>query len=186
MICNINIIEFLISLVLFSGLNISICFVSNGIFLSLCWEQTVFLHLLDLQDFETNSGIPLSIELVHLLSLIESWHHKFLTPPWCKWILESRSLTRNPCILNDLLIIKCSWESPDFLFILTVINMWNIWVWWIGEATLTLNIIEFKSFIVILSCDSWRHSNDILFIWLILLNSFKFISNNHWNIINIT
>jgi len=66
-----------------------------------------------------------------------------------------------------------------------VIHSDVIWVWWIRENGLSLNIVELEYFIIILSWQYGGNTHNIFLEWLELLESFKVISLDHSVIIHI-
>ena len=66
-----------------------------------------------------------------------------------------------------------------------VINSNVIWVWWISENTLSLNIVELEYFITVLSWQYWCNTHHIFLQWLELLESLKIVSLCHSIIIHI-
>lgn len=117
--------------------------------------------MLDLDGLETKSVGPVSVELWHLLWLVESWHCELVSPEWSKAVSGLLSAW-NPEVLDSFLIVEGSWEGPDIVFVKSVINGDSVWLWWIGVKRLSLNVPELKLLIVILSRDDWGHSNNVL------------------------
>jgi len=71
------------------------------------------------------------------------------------------------------------------VLIKTVIDGNVIWVWWIGENGLSLNIVELEYFITVLSWQYWGHTNNIFLEWLEFLESLKVVGLVHSVIIHI-
>ena len=90
-----------------------------------------------------------------------------------------------PIILDFLLIVQGRLESPNVLLIKSVIDGDGIWVWWVRENRLSLNIVELKDLITILSWQYWGHTNGVLLIWLVFLQSLEFICFGHSVVIHI-
>ena len=92
----------------------------------------------------------------------------------------------HPFVLNFILIVKSVVESPNVVLFKAMIDKNVIWVWWIGVKRFSLNIIEFKDFITVLSDCDWGDSDNILLFSLTLLKSLEIISLMHWDVIHIT
>lgn len=66
-----------------------------------------------------------------------------------------------------------------------MINDWFVWVWWVGESTLSLEIVVYILLISILErCDSGC-ADHLVLLWHQWLHSLKVISGHDFDVIGI-
>jgi hypothetical protein len=123
--------------------------------------------------------------LLVLVFFVESWGNQLLTPPWVMspWTCIPEVL--GILIDNSALVINWSLESPDVLFIKSMIDSWGIRVWWVSVNWFTLNIIEWEFSIVIFNWEDWRSSYSSSLFRFVLFHSLECVSFHERNIVHI-
>jgi hypothetical protein len=141
--------------------------------------------MLLLKKLKTTSVVPVSIERSHFLSLIPGWHSKLYTPEWSV-VVSAVIVVTSPLVLDDLLVKQSSMESPNVVLIHTVIDSWGSSWWWVGKDRLSLDIVELKLLVSILSWDNRGDSYDVFLFGLVLLKPLELISHMKAMVIKVT
>ena len=138
-----------------------------------------------LDQLETKSAVPLTIEGRELIFFVERWSEKLLTPEGSVSLLGSIPQTFNVLVSNDLLVKTSQVEGPDFQLIKSMINDWCVRVRRVSVDTFSLHIIEVQLLIVVFHWDGLGVSNCGSFLGIELLQTLPVVIVDHAHIIDI-
>jgi hypothetical protein len=141
------------------------------------------IDMLSLQSREFLSELLLSDKFLEFVVSVENWSEHFLSPPWSVSLFTLSIELGKPLVWNNLLVVKISWEVPDFFLISTMINHWLVGSQWVSVRVLTSHTADWWLFVIILVSNKVSLSLDNFAIRLERLSSFKFITLSHVNIV---
>ena len=180
---DIHILKFLSTLIVLAVFDVLGDLLSILFVLLVGWVGSGIDCLPHLDDLEAEAVAPVAMELLHLLSLVVVRHRQLETPLWSVARNGRRSIRLSVRVSDLLLIIQGDLVVPEAVLIQSVVNENRIWVWWARHRRLTLNIAPLEILVTILSRDRWTTTNNMLVECLEFLESLKFISLIHGDVI---
>jgi len=90
--------------------------------------------LSQLDGFKAESVLPVTMELLNLLWLVEMGLGELLTPLRSVTLMQIlRKWCGSVWVLDDFLVGQCSREDPNGLLVEAVINQNIVMVWWVRK-----------------------------------------------------
>lgn len=138
-----------------------------------------------LDDLETEAAVPLAVELVQLLILVEGRGEQLLTPVGSVDALSGIPDVLGVLVLNDELVVTGEVESPDVLLIETVVNDGHVGIRGVCVGGFTLHIVEVELLIVVLLRDGLSITNGAASLGVELLQAFPVVVLGEVNIVDV-
>jgi hypothetical protein len=123
--------------------------------------------------------------LFEFIILVEGRGDKLLTPERNVGSSSGSVEVVDIRVLNSQLVKSGKSEGPDFILFESMINRGIIGIGRVSVEGLSLDIEEFKGFIIIIHGDGVRHTNDILALRLVGLQAFKVVNLVKGDIIHV-
>lgn len=142
-------------------------------------------RVLRLDEFEPETIVPVTHELLELLLAMERGSRELGSPEGCVRFVHRAVKVVFVGVRDHFLVVGVQTERPNVVLFETVVSRDHVGVWRIRVQRLALNVVKLEHLVVVFHGKHVANANDVFVAWTKVFHSLKVVSLIQVDIVNV-